>query len=181
MSSLNTRGGTTIKNRIIPSSSTEEDLCAFSVIAYETENPGQYNAFVEDGEINFTKFYQKNGGGKANAEISIQPDCEIALMVIFNSGGYEYKNIEQIYVVQFDANDRNRYSTQVTDYGNNTYQITLYIPLAYIYFDESNQIKVRQYFCGNIEFRMYYTSINGVPAFEFFKTIGITPGEIPEN
>jgi hypothetical protein len=152
------------------------------VIAYETENPGTYKAFVEDGEINFTRFYETNSGGAASAEIEIAPDCELALMVIFNSDDYEYKSIREIYVVQFDVNNRDQFTTQVSDYGGGVSQITLYIPLAYVYLDgppESQTPRVRQYFCGNLEFRMYYTTINGAPAFEFFKTIGISPGLIP--
>lgn len=182
MASLSTRGGTTIKNRILSGGSVEADKCSFSVMAYETENPGTYKAYVEDGEINFTRFYERNSGGPASAEISITPDCELALMVVFNSSDYEYKSISEIYVVQFNADNRDQYSTQVVDWGDGSFQVTLYIPLAYIYMDSSTTpptLAVRQYFCGNIEFRLYYTAINGKVYVEFFKTIGITPGEVP--
>ena len=182
MASLNARGGTTIKNRIL-AGLAEEKKCPFSVMAYETENPGTYKAFIEDGEINFTRFYEKNGGGMAAAEVSITPDCELALMVSFMSNDYEYKKIEEIYIAtNFDASEREAFATQVVQYGDSEYRITMYIPLAYIFLDSSTSpstVKVRQYFCDNIEFRMYFTTINGAPCFEFFETIGLTPGKIP--
>lgn len=185
--SLAIRGGSTIKNRIISGgSSTTAGKCPFSVMAYETETPGQYKAYIEDGEINFTSFYSKNGGGSAAAERTISPDCELALMVIFNHDDYEYKSIKEIYVVDFSADDRSQYETQVNDYGGGTMQITMYIPLAYIYLytppsppDASPQVLVKQYWCGNLDFRLYYTTVNGAPCFEFFKTLGLTPGKIP--
>ena len=183
MSSLNARGGGTIKNRIL-NGSPEEKKCPFSVMAYESGN-GSYKAFIEDGEINFTRYYAKNGGGAAAAEVTIQPDCELALMVSFQSNDYEYRKIEGIYIAtNFNAGQRDAFATQVVPYGGNNYGITLYIPLAYIFFDTSTTprtLKVRQYFCDNIEFRMYFTAINGVPCFEFFKIHGLTPGEIPES
>lgn len=185
MASLNIRGGTTIKNRLL-SGGSKEEKCAFSVMAYETENPGTYKAFVEDGEINYTSFYAKNSPpGAAGAEISIEPDCEIALMVEFKSNGYEYKQITNIYVVNYkvDTGDRDKYSTQVVQNGD-FYDITLYIPLAYVYMDTSltpAAITVKQYFCGHINFKMYYSVINGALCYEFFQTIGIGPGEIPES
>jgi hypothetical protein len=186
--SLAIRGGATIKNRIISGgSSTTEEKCPFSVMAYETENLGQYKAYVEDGEINFTSFYSKNGGGSAAAERVISPDCELALMVIFNHDDYEYKAIKEIYVVDFSSNDRSSYETLVNDYGGGIMQITMYIPLAYIYLytppgappDARPQVVVKQYWCGNLDFRLYYTTINGAPCFEFFKTLALTPGKIP--
>jgi hypothetical protein len=185
--SLSIRGGSTIKNRIITGSSANEDKCPFSVTAYETETVGEYKAYVEDGEINFTSFYSKNGGGAAAAQRSISPNCELALMIIFTSDDYEYKSIKEIYVVDFSSDNRSQYKTQVTDYGDGAMQITMYIPLAYIYLytpPESPpgarpQVIVKQYWCGNLDFRLYYTTVNGAPFFEFFKTIGLTPGEIP--
>jgi hypothetical protein len=186
MASLATRGGTTIKNRILSAGGGEEgDTCPFSVMAYETENPGTYKAFIEDGEINYTRFYEKNGGGMAAAEVIIDPDCELALMVIFMSNDYEYKKIQEIYIAtNFDASKKEEFATQVVDYGDGSSQITMYIPLAYIFFDTSTSpstLTVRQYFCGNIDFRMYHTTINGEACFEFFKTIGLTPGKIPKT
>jgi hypothetical protein len=182
--SLNTRGGTTIKNRIL-SGSPEEKKCPFSVMAYETENAGTYKAFIEDGEINFTRFYEKNGGGQAAAEVTIKPDCELALIVSFMSDDYEHKKIEEITIAtNFDASKRAEFATQVVDYGEGKYRITVYIPLAYIYFDTSttpSTLRVRQYFCDNIDFRMYYTVISGKVCFEFFDTIGLTPGQLPPS
>lgn len=184
MASLATRGGTTIRNRVLSGGGdAENSKCPFSVMAYETENPGTYKAFIEDGEINFTSFYEKNGGGKASAEIAITPDCELAIMVLFKSDDYEYKKIQEIYVVaNFDASDKEAFATQVIDYGDGSHQITMYIPLAYIFFDTSttpSTLTVKQYFCGNIEFRLYQTATNGEACYDFFKTIGLTPGKIP--
>lgn len=185
MASLNIRGGTTIKNRLLSGGSIEQK-CPFSVMAYETENPGTYKVFVEDGEINYTSFYAKNSpSGAAGAEISIDPDCELALMVEFKSNGYEYKQITNIYIVDYkvDSGDRDKYATQVAPEGD-YYNITLYIPLAYIYMDTSltpAAITVKQYFCGNVNFKMYYSVINGALCYEFFQTVGIGPGEIPES
>jgi hypothetical protein len=186
MASLNTRGGTTIKNRIL-SGGGETEKCAFSVMAYETENPGTYKAFVEDGEVNYTSFYAKNKPpGAEGAEIVIKPNCEIALMLQFKSNGYEYKQITDIFIVSYDVesgNSREEYATQVVQNGD-FYDITLYIPLAYAYMDTSTDpatIQVRQYFCGNINFKMYYSVVNGALCYEFFQTVGIGPGEIPES
>lgn len=186
MASLNIRGGTTIKNRILSGGADTPAKCPFSVMAYETENPGTYKAFIEDGEVNYTSFYAKNTpSGPAGAEISIEPDCEIALMLEFKSNGYEYKQITNIYVVDYkvDTGDRDKYSTQVVQNGD-FYDITLYIPLAYVYMDTSltpPAITVRQYFCGNINFKMYYSVVNGALCYEFFQTVGIGPGEIPAS
>jgi hypothetical protein len=174
-------GGSSITNRFSRSAAAEEKMCAFSAIVYETSAQGQYNVFIEDGEINYTKFYDKNGGGKANAEIPVQPNTEIALMVVFYNDDYEYKKITEIYAVSYSADDREDYSTQVEEDGEK-YKITMYVPLAYVYLDDSvtpPTIQLKQYFCGNIDFRLYYTAINGALCFEFFKTFGITPGLIP--
>jgi hypothetical protein len=175
MSSLNTRGGTTIRNRILTAPSEDQE-CPFLVTVSGDKN--QFRALVADGEINYTSFYQKNGGSN---EISITPDCEIALMVKFKHNDYEYKKIEEIYAVQYSTENRNNYSTQVADYGNDIYEITMYIPLAYAYKVSENEVEVKQYFCGNVEFRMYYTVLNGAACFEFFKTFAITPGKIPPS
>ena len=52
-------GGSSITNRFLQSAAAgEEKICAFSAIVYETSSPGQYKAFIEDGEINYTKFYK---------------------------------------------------------------------------------------------------------------------------
>lgn len=175
MASLATRGGTTIKNRILSGGSQEETKCAFSVMAYETENPGTYKAYIESGEINFKKFDA--------VEVAVTPDCELALLVEFTNDAYEFKNIESISVVpNFNSSNRSAWATQVSDNGGGTLRILLYIPLAYIYKDTATTpptLTVKQYFCDNIEFRMYYTAINGKVYVEFFKTIGITPGEVP--
>ena len=182
MASLNIRGGTTIKNRLL-SGGSKEQKCPFSVMAYETENPGTYKAFVEDGEVNYTSFYNKNSGGAASAEIAVTPDAELALMLNFKSNGYEYKQITDIFAIQYKIDDRDKYSTQVVENGN-FYDITLYIPLAYIYMDTSltpAAITVKQYFCGNINFKMYYSVVNGALCYEFFQTVGIGPGEIPAS
>lgn len=176
-------GGSSIANRFARSAAAEEKICPFSAIVYETSAGGQYNAFIEDGEINSTKFYDKNGGGKAAAEISVQANREIALMVVFYNDDYEYKKITNIYAVSYSADDREDYSTQVVKDGEK-YKITMYIPLAYVYLDDSVTppiIQLKQYFCGNIDFRLYYTAINGALSFEFFKTFGITPGLIPPS
>jgi hypothetical protein len=192
--SLAIRGGATIKNRIISGGSTAEKKCPFSVMAYETATQGQYKAYIEDGEINFTSFYQKNGGqaggpGPAAAEISITPDTELALSVVFMHDDYEYKKIQEIHVISsdFDSSDREAWATRVADYGEGKMQITMYVPLAYIYLytppesppDARPQVLVKQYWCGNLDFRLYYTTVNGAPCFEFFKTWGLTPGKIP--
>jgi hypothetical protein len=175
-------GGSSIINRFPRSAAAaEEKICPFSAIVYETEQQGQYKAFIEDGEINYTKFYDKNAGGEAAAEISVQADREIALMVVFYNDDYEYKKITNIYAVSYSADDRQDYSTKVEEDGEK-YKITMYIPLAYVYLDDSVTppiIALKQYFCGNIDFRLYYTTINGALSFEFFKTFGITPGLIP--
>jgi hypothetical protein len=183
MSSLNVRGGTTIKNRILSGGAQNSSTCPFSVMAYESTNPGSYKAFVEDGEINYTSFYGTNGGGQANAEIDIVLDCEIALMVEFKSNGYEYKQISNIYVIDYKVDDRDKYSTQVVQNGD-FYDVTLYIPLAYVFKDTSTDpatVVVRQYFCGNVNFKMYYSVVNGALCYEFFQTVGIGPGEIPDS
>jgi hypothetical protein len=186
--SLAIRGGATIKNRIISGSSTAEKKCPFSVMAYETATQGQYKAYIEDGEINFTSFYSKNGGGSAAAEISITPDTELALSVVFMHDDYEYKKIQEIHVISpFDSSNSTAWATQVADYGGGKMQITMYIPLAYIYLytppgspsDARPQVLVKQYWCGNLDFRLYFTTVNGAPCFEFFKTLGLTPGKIP--
>lgn len=175
-------GGSSITNRFSRSAAAgEEKICAFSAIVYETSAQGQYNVFIEDGEINYTKFYDKNGGGKASAEIPVQPNMEIALMVVFYNDDYEYKKITNIYAVSYSADDRGDYSTRVAPEGEK-YKITMYIPLAYVYLDNSVTppiIQLKQYFCGNIDFRLYYTAINGALCFEFFKIFGIGPGLIP--
>jgi len=177
-------GGSSIANRFSRSAAAgEEKICSFSAIVYEASVPGQYKAFIEDGEINYTKFYDKNGGGKAAAEISVQANREIALMVVFYNDDYEYKKITEIYAVSYSADDREDYSTRVEKEGEK-YKITMYIPLAYVYLDESitpPAIQLKQYFCGNIDFRLYYTAVNGALCFEFFKTFGITPGELPPS
>lgn len=183
MSSLNVRGGTTIKNRILSGGAQTGSTCPFSVIAYETANPGSYNMFVEDGEINYTSFYGKNGGGKAAAEQPVKPDAEAALMLNFKSNGYEYKQITDIFLISYEISTRDKYSTQVVQNGD-FYDVTLYIPLAYIYMDTSTtpaSIQVKQYFCGNINFKMYYSVVNGALCYEFFQTVGIGPGEIPDS
>jgi len=176
-------GGSSITNRFARSAAAEDKICPFSTIVYETSTGGQYKAFIEDGEINYTKFYDKNGGGEANAEISVQPDSEIALMVVFYNDDYEYKKISNIYAVSYSTDDREDYSTQVVKEGEK-YKITMYIPLAYVYLDNSvtpPTIELKQYFCGNIDFRLYYTAINGAACFEFFKTFGIDPGKLPPS
>jgi hypothetical protein len=174
-------GGSSITNRFARSAAAEEKICPFSAIVYETSTQGQYKAFIEDGEINYTKFYDKNGGGKANAEISIQANREIALEVVFYNDDYEYKKITEIKAVSYSADDRGDKSTKVVKEGEK-YKITMYIPLAYVYLDDSvtpPTIELKQYFCGNIDFRLYYTAINGAVCFEFFKTFGIDPGKLP--
>ena len=177
-------GGSSITNRFLQSAAAgEEKICAFSAIVYETSSPGQYKAFIEDGEINYTKFYDKNGGGKASAEISVQANQEIALSVVFYNDDYEYKKITEIFAISYSADDRDDYSTLVEPEGEK-YKITMYIPLAYVYLDDSVDpptIQLKQYFCGNIDFRLYYTAINGALCFEFFKTFGIGPGLIPPS
>jgi hypothetical protein len=60
----------------------------------------------------------------------------------------------------------------------------MYIPLAYVYLDNSvtpPTMELKQYFCGNIDFRLYYTVSNGALCFEFFKTFGIDPGKLPPS
>jgi hypothetical protein len=191
--SLAIRGGATIKNRIISGGSAIKDKCPFSVLAYETATEGEYKAYIEDGEINFTSFYEKNegqaGGSRpAAAEITISPDTELALSVVFMHDDYEHKKIQEIHVISdFDSSDREAWATKVVDYGEGKMQITMYIPLAYIYKytppgappDARPQVLVKQYWCGNLDFRLYYTAVNGAPCFEFFKTVGLTPGKIP--
>jgi len=182
--SLNNKGeGSSITNRFPCSAAAEDAICPFSAIVYETSVQGQYKAFIEDGEINYTKFYEKNGGGKELAEISIQPEKEIALMVVFYNDDYEYKKITNIYAVSYSADNRDNYSTEVQKQGEK-YKITMYIPLAYVYLDTSSTpptIQLKQYFCGNIDFRLYYANKNGAMCFEFFKTFAIDPGLIPES
>jgi hypothetical protein len=174
MASLATRGGTTIKNRIL-SGATEEKKCPFSVMAYETENPGTYKAYIESGEINFKKFDA--------VEVSISPDCELALSVEFTNDNYEFNSIESISIItNFESSNKTAWATQVNDNGGGSLRILLYIPLAYIYMDTSttpSSIAVKQYFCDNVDFRLYYTAINGKVYVEFFKIIGLTPGEVP--
>jgi hypothetical protein len=183
MASLNTRGGASSINRFAAGSGGKTNDCPFSVMAYKDAD-NAYKAYVDDGEINFTKFYDVNSGGETAAEIAITPDCEVALMVKFLSDDYEYKKITEIFAVKFDASDRNKYATQVVDQGSGKYEITMYIPLAYIYKftpqgSDIEVLKVKQYFCGHINFRMYHCAVNGKLSFDFFKTFGIGVGKIP--
>lgn len=183
MASLNTRGGASSINRFPGGSGGKAFSCPFSVMAYKDAN-GAYKAYIDDGEINFTKFYDVNSGGSAAAEISITPDCELALQVEFLSDDYEYKTITAIYAIKFDSSDRAKYRTQAVDQGNGkTYKVTMYIPLAYIYkWTPSGStvevVAVKQYFCGNIDFRMYHCTVNGELSFDFFKTFGIGVAKI---
>ena len=186
--SLSIKGGSTIKNRIISSSANDAAVkCPFSVMVYESTNPGQYKAYIEDGEINFTKYYEKNSPrGAAGAEISVTPDQELGLYVVFNNGDYEHNKIKEINVVPMDSSNPTAYATQVVDQGDGTYDITMYIPLAYVYkWTPSGStvdiVDVKQYWCGNVNFRLYFTTANGELCFEFFETLGLTPGKIPKS
>lgn len=185
MASLSIRGGTTIKNRILSGGTQEENnKCPFSVIAYETENPGSYKAFVEDGEVNFTSFYGVVGGA-ANAEFTIAPPCELAIMITFSTAkNYTYKAIDDIQIItNFNSGSIASWKTTVSE-DSNGFWVTAYIPLAYIYtYTEAGStvqtIDVKQYFCGNISFVSYFTTVNGQPAIDLFRTWPLTPGILP--
>jgi hypothetical protein len=183
--SLSIKGGSIVRNRIITGGGAAEVKCPFSVMAYESAEPGKYKAFIEDGEINFTKYYEKNNPvGAPGAEIDVVPNSEIGLCVVFNNANYEYKNIKEINVVTMDASKPEDFATMVADQTDGTWDITTYIPLAYIYNENGTDpaapvtISVRQYWCGNTDFRTYFTAINGKLCFEFFRTLGLTPGAI---
>lgn len=185
MASLNIRGGTTIKNRILSGGTQEESKCPFFVTAYETENPGTYKAFVEDGEVNFASLYGKIGGA-TNAEFTISPPCEFAIMITFSTAkNYTYKEIDDIQIItSFNSASTDSWKTSVSE-DTDGFWVTAYVPLAYIYtytepVTNIQSIDVKQYFCGNISFASYFTNINGKPAIDLFKTWPLTPGILPD-
>lgn len=176
--------GSSITNRFPRGATPDSPIQPFQIIAFKNENDSPFINII-NGSINSTDFYEKAQVETDKLfEKEIALDCEIALVAKFKHDDYEYKKISEISVLDYKTDDGflETYKSKVEGNGD-PYDVTLHIPLGYVYSagDEAGTILVNQYFTGNIDFLLYYTTVNGAAGFEFFETVGRGPALIPED